>query len=107
MTEVRSLFDEFIGTDEPKWASVNNGTFICLGCVALHRPLGAHLSFLRSVNLDSWNEKQLKCMSVGGNKKFREFLAIYDLDNETVDFKYNTKAAEYYRKKVCSFISNI
>jgi hypothetical protein len=46
-------------------------------------------------------------MSVGGNKKFREFLAIYDLDNETVDFKYNTKAAEYYRKKVCSFISNI
>lgn len=39
-------------------------------------------------------------MSVGGNKKFKEFLSIYDLDNETVDFKYNTKAAEFYRKKV-------
>jgi len=92
---------ENLGADSPKWASVNNAVFVCLNCCALHRPLGAHISFLRSVNLDAWNEKQLKCMSVGGNKKFREFLAIYDLDNETIDFKYQTKAAEYYRKKVC------
>lgn len=39
-------------------------------------------------------------MTVGGNRKFKEFLSIYDLDNETIDFKYQTKAAEYYRKKV-------
>jgi len=39
-------------------------------------------------------------MSVGGNQKFREFLSHYDLDNETIEYKYQTKAAEYYRRKV-------
>lgn len=76
-----------------------------MNCVGVHRTLGAHLSFVRSVNLDAWNEKQLKCMTVGGNKKFKDFLAIYDLDNETIDYKYQTKAAEYYRKKVNTFVA--
>ena len=39
-------------------------------------------------------------MSVGGNKKFREFMSQYDLDQETIDYKYKTQAAEFYRKKV-------
>jgi hypothetical protein len=39
-------------------------------------------------------------MSIGGNNKFRDFLAKYDLDNETIDYKYQTKAAEYYRKSI-------
>jgi len=39
-------------------------------------------------------------MSVGGNQKFKDFLSIYDLENETIDYKYNTKAADFYRRKV-------
>lgn len=39
-------------------------------------------------------------MSVGGNKKFATFLAQYDLDDETIIYKYKTRAAEYYRKLV-------
>ena len=39
-------------------------------------------------------------MSAGGNQKFKEFLAQYDLDNETVEVKYESCAADYYRKKV-------
>ena len=42
-------------------------------------------------------------MSAGGNKKFKDFLAIYDLENETINYKYNTKAADFYRKKVRNF----
>ncbi len=90
----------FIGARNPQWASINNGIFICVNWVALHRGLGAHISFVRSVNLDEWNERQLKCMSVGGNAKLKEFFEIYDLDTETIDYKYNTKVGDYYRKKV-------
>ena len=37
-------------------------------------------------------------MSLGGNKNLHEFLKDYDLNDETELIKYNTKAAEYYRK---------
>ena len=47
--------------------------------------------------MDSWTEKQLKTMSVGGNKYLHDFFQHYDLNEEPVQTKYKTKAAEYYR----------
>lgn len=51
--------------------------------------------------MDTWNEKQLKLMSLGGNKNLGEFFARYDLIEESVQSRYKTKAAEFYRQKVC------
>ena len=53
--------------------------------------------------MDSWSAKQLKCMQLGGNKSLSEFLSSYDLMSEPMDVRYQTKAAEYYRKKLRSF----
>ena len=35
------------------WISMNHGTVLCLTCAGVHRSLGVHISFVRSVNLDS------------------------------------------------------
>jgi hypothetical protein len=39
-------------------------------------------------------------MSLGGNKELHEFLQQYDLNDESIQTKYKTRAAEYYRQKV-------
>merc|ERR1719506_2733979 len=38
------------------WASINLGEFICFQCSGIHRNLGTHISKVRSLNLDSWND---------------------------------------------------
>jgi ADP-ribosylation factor GTPase-activating protein 2/3 len=35
--------------------------------------MGVAVSFVRSLSMDTWSEKQLKLMALGGNKKLREF----------------------------------
>jgi hypothetical protein len=58
---------------------------------------------VRSLTLDSWTERQLKSMSLGGNKNLREFFKAYDLNEESVQTKYKSKASAYYRSKVIDF----
>lgn len=99
----KSLGVTRLGQISPQWASVNNGIFVCLSCSGIHRSYGVDISFIRSITMDSWSQKQLKCMQLGGNEGLSEFLASYDLMSEPMDVRYQTKAAEYYRKKLRAF----
>ncbi|CAG2105815.1 unnamed protein product [Medioppia subpectinata] len=55
------------GAADPKWASINIGSTLCIECSGIHRSLGVHLSKVRSLNLDAWDLELIKVMSSLGN----------------------------------------
>mmetsp|Transcript_27237 Transcript_27237/g.50002 ORF Transcript_27237/g.50002 Transcript_27237/m.50002 type:complete len:423 (-) Transcript_27237:205-1473(-) len=90
----------------PQWASVTYGSLVCLECSGTHRSLGVHLSFVRSVQMDSWTEKQIAAMQMsGGNAKLVEYFSSRKIPKTmNIATKYNTKQAEYYRNRLSRWL---
>ena len=96
------------GMDKPKWASLNNGIFLCLKCAGFHRSLGVDISTIRSLQIDSWTDKQILYLTNGGNLKFKQNLEEFGIDQKTqVEYKYKCKASDYYRKYLKNLVEKI
>ena len=63
------------GTPSPQWASITFGNVFCLECSGQHRSLGVHISFVRSIAMDSWTAPQLAKMLASGNDMVNKALA--------------------------------
>ena len=96
------------GMEKPKWASLNNGVFLCLKCAGIHRSLGVDISTIRSLQIDSWTDKQILYLSHGGNFKLQKLWEEYSINpKDSVEKKYKSKAGEYYRKYLKNLVEKI
>ena len=96
------------GMEKPKWASLNNGVFLCLKCAGIHRSLGVDISTIRSLQIDSWTDKQILYLTNGGNNKLKQIWEEYGINsNSSVENKYKSKACDYYRKYLKNLVEKI
>ncbi|RMZ74011.1 UBA domain-containing 3 [Pyrenophora seminiperda CCB06] len=55
------------GARNPGWASWSLGIFLCMRCAAIHRKLGTHISKVKSLSMDKWDNAQVDNMKRIGN----------------------------------------
>lgn len=89
-------------------ASPKLGIFFCLACSGIHRSLGVHISFVRSVTMDAFKLAEVKRMELGGNKPFKTFFDEHSsntaigrvFDDCTIAERYDSDAGEEWKERL-------
>lgn len=114
------------GAMNPDWASITYGTLLCLQCSGIHRSYGVQVSYVRSLQYDTWNHKQILSMLEGGNNQLRTFFHRHHLLNngsspnnhiapiknckslqQLYNQRYHTKAALFYKVNLVKHVEEI
>lgn len=69
--------------------------------------MGVHLTFVRSVDLDEWTQRQIDAMRLGGNGNARAFFRKHgftDMYGGKTEKKYTSKAAVAYRAELARMV---
>ena len=92
----------------PQWASPKFGIFFCLACSGIHRSLGVHISFVRSVTMDAFKLAEVERMKLGGNQPWKDFfnqhasntLVGRDFESCTISERYDSEAGEEWKERL-------
>lgn len=78
---------------------VHLAIYLCLNCSALYKEASSHIT-IKCITADPWTKDQLAFLQHGGNRKMREFLSNYEMQEFIYRQRLRTKAVEYYRTMV-------
>ncbi|KAF2678136.1 ArfGap-domain-containing protein [Lentithecium fluviatile CBS 122367] len=98
----------------PQWASPKIGIFMCLSCSGVHRGLGVHISFIRSITMDAFKGAELARMAAGGNKPFQEFFDSHasnakdgrKFETSTIQERYDSEAGDEWKERLSCKVEN-
>jgi len=64
--------------------------------------MGVHTTFVRSIDLDEWTQRQIDAMRLGGNANARNYFRSHGLTDMhgKIEKKYTSKAARAYRAEL-------
>lgn len=83
----------------PQWASPKFGIFICLECAGIHRGLGVHISFVRSITMDQFKPEETLRMEKGGNERLKKYFTEHGVDlSLPAKHKFDNYIAEDYKE---------
>ncbi|EEP79468.1 conserved hypothetical protein [Uncinocarpus reesii 1704] len=96
------------GAPSPQWASPKFGTFICLNCAGIHRGLGVHISFVRSITMDAFKMAEIQRMEHGGNEPWKSFFSNHSttmaegttFDDATINERYSGEVGEEWKARL-------
>ncbi|EFY86052.1 Zn finger-containing GTPase- Activating Protein for ARF [Metarhizium acridum] len=92
----------------PQWASPKFGVFICLSCAGVHRGLGVHISFVRSISMDAFKASEIERMRLGGNERWRTFFEEHEdtqmrgitWEDATIAERYSGEVGEEWKERL-------
>ncbi|KAH7558853.1 hypothetical protein BM1_04990 [Bipolaris maydis] len=98
----------------PQWASPKLGIFMCLSCSGVHRGLGVHISFIRSITMDAFKGSELVRMDAGGNKPFQDFFNSHEsntkegrtFESSTIQERYDSEAGDEWKERLSCKVEN-
>ena len=68
--------------------------------------MGVHTTFVRSVDLDEWTQRQIDAMRLGGNGPARQFFRKHGFTDfhGKIEKKYKSKAAQAYKTELAKLV---
>lgn len=81
---------------------------MCLSCSGVHRGLGVHISFIRSITMDAFKGSELARMAAGGNKPFQDFFNSHPsnkkegrtFDASSIQERYDSEAGDEWKERL-------